>query len=237
MKKTFFLLLLATVLVAPLRAQITDVFAGNDTLELRVGNYQYGFVQWQTAWDTVNWVDIEGAIDTVYRFLPTKNAYYRARATFPNCPEAFSAVCYVQVPPKVDAGPDRNLAVGDGATMFAMLEDGCVGEWEIIEGEDGVLSDLHDPNAWFEGTGSDYKLKWTVTNACGSASDTLSIHYIPTVMNDNILVVDTTDFILSDSTQLLNGEYLIAFSEPVTLNDSMLLVGMRDDSFLRKVVS
>ena len=62
MKKTFFLLLLATVLAAPLKAQITDVFAGNDTLVLRVGNYQYGFVQWQTAWDTANWVDIEGAI-------------------------------------------------------------------------------------------------------------------------------------------------------------------------------
>ena len=220
-----------------LKAQITDVYAGNDTIELRVGNYQYGFVQWQTALDTANWTDIEGAIDTVYRFLPTKNGYYRARATFPNCPEEYSAVCYVLVPPKVDAGPDRNLALGDGATMFALLEDGCVGEWEIIEGEGGVLSDLHSKNAYFEGTEGEYKLKWTVTNACGSASDTLTIKYFHTVMNDNYLVVDTTDFILSDSTQLLNGEYIIAFSEPVTVNDSMLLVGMGEKSFLRKVIS
>lgn len=236
MRKAFLLLLLALVSVS-LKAQITDVFAGNDTIELRVGNYQYGFVQWQTALDTANWTDIEGAIDTVYRFLPTRNGYYRARATFPNCPEEYSAVCYVQVPPVADAGPDRNLTEGFGATMFARLDDGCVGEWEILEGEHGVLSDLHSKNAYFEGTEGEYKLKWTVTNACGSASDTLTIKYYPTVMNENYLVVDTTDFILSDSTQLLNGEYIIAFSEPVTLNDSMLLMGMRDDSFLRRVVS
>ena len=236
MKKIFIFFMLVLI-CGSVKAQITDVYAGNDTLELRVGNYQYGFVQWQTARDTTDWIDIEGAIDTVYRFLPTKNAYYRARATFPSCPEVFSAVCYVQIPPMADAGPDRDLPEGGGATMFALLEEGCVGEWEIIEGENGSLSDLHDPNAYFEGTDSEYKLKWTVTNACGSASDTMTVKYYYTVMNDNYLVVDTTDFILSDSTQLLNGEYIIAFSEEVSVNDSILLCGVGDKPFLRKVVS
>ena len=88
MKKIFIFFMLVLI-CGSVKAQITDVYAGNDTLELRVGNYQYGFVQWQTARDTTDWIDIEGAIDTVYRFLPTKNAYYRARATFPSCPEVF----------------------------------------------------------------------------------------------------------------------------------------------------
>ena len=237
MKKTLFLLLLLTGLSFTVKAQVTDVYAGNDTIELRVGNYQYGFIQWQIAYDTENWRDIEGANESSYRFFPTENAYYRARATFPNCPEGTSSICYVQVPPKADAGPDRTLPEGSGAAMFALLEDGCVGEWEIISGENGTLSDMHSPNAYFEGTDSEYKLKWTVTNAAGSVSDTLCIKYLHTVMSDNYLVVDTTDIILSDSTLLVNGEYIIAFSEPVELNDSMLLIGVGDNSFLRKVVS
>ena len=237
MKKTSLLLFLLVGFSFSLKAQITDVYAGNDTVELRVGNYQYGYVQWQTAQDTVNWTDIEGANETTYRFLPTKNAYYRARAIFPNCPEEFSAICYVQVPPKADAGPDRKISEGRGATMFAMLEDDCVGEWTIIEGENGSLSDMNSPTAYFEGTDSEYKLKWTVTNACGSSCDTVNIKYFHTIMNDNYLVVDTTDIVLSDSTQLLNGTYIVAFSESVDVNDSLLLVGIGEKSFLRKVVS
>ena len=238
MRKMYLMTMVFALFVAgTAKAQITDVYAGNDTIELRVGNYQYGFVQWQISHDTVNWTDIEGATDTIYRFLPTEKAYYRAEASFANCPPEFSRICYVQLPPKADAGPDRKLAEGDGATMFALLEEGCIGEWEIIEGQGGSLSDLHSPNAYFEGTDSEYRLKWTVTNACGSNSDTVCIKYLHTVMNDNFLVVDTTDFILSDSTQLLDGLYIIAFSDSITVTDSTLLVGVGDAPFLRKVKS
>lgn len=238
MKRLFLPLMLFSLLFAnTLKAQVIDVYAGNDTIELRVGNYQYGFVQWQTSKDTENWDNIEGATDTIYRFLPTENAYYRALAFFENCPDVTSKVCYVQVPPKADAGPDRKLSEGSGATMFALMGEGCVGEWEIIEGANGVLDDPSSPNAYFEGTDTEYKLKWTVTNACGSDSDTITISYRHTVLNENYIVVDTTDVVLSDSTQLLNGRYLIAFSEPVTLNDSMLLCGVGENGFLRKIVS
>ena len=231
------LALLSLCFTHALRAQITDVYAGNDTIELRLGNYQYGFIQWQTSQDTVNWENIEGATDPVYRFLPTENAYYRALAFFDNCPDVTSRVCYVQVPPKADAGPDRKLMEDSGATMFASMGDDCVGRWEIIEGANGMLDDPNSPNAYFEGTDREYKLKWTVTNACGSACDTITIRYYHTVLNENYLVVDTTDVLLSDSTQLVNGRYLIAFSEPVSLNDSMLLCGVGEHGFLRKIVS
>ena len=137
---TLLLALLPLFFATTLKAQITDVYAGNDTIELQVGNYQYGFIQWQTSKDMENWENIEGATEAVYRFLPTENAYYRALAFFENCPDVTSRVCYVQVPPKADAGPDRKLMEGDGATMFALLEEGCVGEWEIIEGQGGTLS-------------------------------------------------------------------------------------------------
>ena len=234
---TLLLALLPLFFATTLKAQITDVYAGNDTIELRLGNYQYGFIQWQVSQDTVNWENIEGATDTVYRFLPTENAYYRALAFFENCPDVTSRVCYVQVPPKADAGPDRKLMEGSGATMFATMGEDCVGQWEIIEGMNGTLDDPSSPNAYFEGTDSEYKLKWTVTNACGSDSDTIAISYRHAILNENYIVVDTTDILLSDSTQLVNGEYLIAFSEPVVLNDSMLLCGMGEQGFLRKIVS
>ena len=238
MRRMFLLLaLLSLCYTHALKAQITDVYAGNDTIELRVGNYQYGFIQWQTSQDTIQWENIEGATEPVYRFLPTENAYYRALAFFDNCPDVTSRVCYVQVPPKADAGPDRKLMEGSGATMFAVMGDDCVGRWEIIEGANGMLDDPNSPNAYFEGSDVEYKLKWTVTNACGSASDTITIQYNHTVWNENYIVVDTTDVVFSDSTQLVNGEYLISFSEPVTLNDSMLLCGVGAHGFLRKIIS
>ena len=238
MRRLFLLLaLLSLSFTHSLKAQITDVYAGNDTIELRLNNYQYGFIQWQTSQDTIHWENIEGATDPVYRFLPTENAYYRALAFFENCPDVTSKVCYVQVPPKADAGPDRKLMEGSGATMFAVMGDDCVGRWEIIEGANGMLDDPSSPNTYFEGTDREYKLKWTVTNACGSDSDTITIRYYHTVLNDNYIVVDTTDVLLSDSTQLLNGRYLIAFSEPVALTDSMLLCGVGEHGFLRKIVS
>lgn len=236
-KRTLPLLLLLLFISTVLTAQVVDVYAGNDTIELRLGNYQYGFIQWQTSQDTVHWENIEGATDTVYRFLPKENAYYRALAFFENCPDVTSRVCYVQVPPKADAGPDRKLMEGSGATMLATMGDGCMGRWEVIEGANGMLDDPNSPNSYFEGTDREYKLKWTVTNACGSDSDTITISYRQAILNENYIVVDTTDVLLSDSTQLVNGEYLIAFSEPVVLNDSMLLCGMGEQSFLRKIVS
>ena len=218
-------------------AQVIDLSAGADTVVLRVGNYHYGFVQWQMSYDTIHFEDIEGAMDTVYRFLPTENGYYRAKATFSNCPPVYSPICHVMLPPKADAGPSRVLAEGDGAMLYGLLPEDCIGEWRIIEGSGGRLDNPESPDCYFIGTGPEYKLMWTVTNACGSDSDTITVRYVHTTYNDNFAVVDTTDFILSNDEQLQNGYYIIRFSDPVPhIENSTILIGIGDQGFLRKVI-
>ena len=61
------------------------------------------------------------------------------------------------------------LPTGDYA-LSAQLADGETGTWSVIEGEGGYFSDIHDPESSFRGLPNiDYKLRWTVSNACGSA--------------------------------------------------------------------
>ena len=93
---SFFLL----VSFGKIQAQVVDVCAGNDMVELHLGNYHYCFVQWQVSDDNEFWIDIEGAVDTVYRFFPKYSRYYRAKVRFPSCMEYnyYSQVSYVWLP-------------------------------------------------------------------------------------------------------------------------------------------
>ena len=87
MKRIYTILTLAILLVmgiGKVYAQVVDVCAGNDIVELHLGNYKYGYVQWQVSEDNAEWHNIEGAIDTVYRFLPERARYYRAEVRFPS---------------------------------------------------------------------------------------------------------------------------------------------------------
>ncbi len=222
------------------KAQVVDVCAGNDTVELRLGNYKYGYVQWQVSEDNEVWSDIDGAIDTVYRFLPDRPRYYRAEVRFPACSEYnyHSQVSYVQIPPKAIAGPDLTIPAGMVARMNATHVDGAEGEWNIIEGTGGLLENPNDSRSPFFGEEGEYKLTWTLTNSCGSNTDTVSIKCVRMEYQTDLVIVDETDAILSDSTQRLNGEYIICFNDPVPdIHEGSVLMGYVYPSFLRKVVS
>ena len=243
MKSIYTILALAVLLamgIGKAHAQVVDVCAGNDIVELHLGNYQYGLVQWQVSDDNEFWMDIDGAIDTVYRFMPERPRYYRAEIRFPACMENnyYSQVSYVQMPPKAFAGPDMSIPAGTVARLCASSFKGAEGEWHIIEGENGLIEDASNPKSGFIGGEGEYKLTWTVTNSCGSNTDTVTVRCVRMEYQPNIVYVDETDAILSDSTQIVNGEYVIVFSDPVPdIQIGSVLLGYRKPSFLRKVVS
>ena len=223
-----------------IQAQVIDVCAGNDSVVLRLGNFHYGYVQWQVSDDNETWMDIEGAVDTVYVFLPAQPRYYRAEVKFPSCSEYnyHSQVSYVQVPPKADAGPDLEVPANVPVRMCASMFEGAEGEWSVIEGANGTFDDVNDPNTMFVGGVGEYKLVWTLTNSCGSNSDTVSINCVAMEYNSKILIVDETDVILSDTLQMLNGEYAIVFTDTVpVVTEGTVLLGYREKPFMRKVTS
>lgn len=222
------------------QAQVVDVCAGNDSVVLHLGNFQYGYVQWQVSEDNVTWSNIDGAIDTVYRFLPENPRYYRAEVKFPACTEYnyHSQVSYVQMPPKAYAGPDMDVPANVPVRMCASAFEGAEGEWSVIEGTGGMFDDVNDPRTMFVGSGGEYKLVWTLTNSCGYSSDTLNINCVAMEYSSKILIVDETDVILSDTLQMLNGEYAIVFTDTVpVVTEGTVLLGYLEKPFMRKVIS
>lgn len=236
-------LIFAAILVlmaAGLQAQVAEVCAGDgtDSVTLSLSHYQYGNIQWQYSEDTLTWTDVQGAHDTVFRCLPERECYYRARIEYPNCPADTTQVTHILFTPTADAGFDRVLSEG----FVINLDGNRVNEtarcmWQVIEGDS---ADLEDPTfrcSQFSGPDTLYKLTWTVANACGVSVDTVEIRYVHTVMYDAIAIVDTTDIILSDSAEMASGIYRIIFSNPTpSITDSTILMGIFGGGFLRRVL-
>jgi len=217
--------------------QIIDVCATNDTIVLKTGNYQHGTVEWESSYDGVNWEIIEGEKDTLYRFFPSETKYYRAVAKFSECPPEYSVVSFVQMPPVANAGVSRTVP-DNSLLMMANKIDGAVGSWSILSGYNGSFGETDDPYTEFQGDDSLYTLVWTLTNACGTSSDTIEIQFVENTYIDHLVIVDTTDLLLSDSTQIEQGLYILRFSSPVpNISDSTVLIGLINEGFLRKVDS
>jgi len=220
------------------KAQVINV-CGTDSVTLTVDNYVNGTIEWQESIDTLSWANIPEVSGITYRFLPTQTKYYRAVVKTTDCQPLYSAISLVQLIPIANAGTDRII----GNTSMTLLGNSvpeATGEWTILSGSGGVLDNSTNPKALLTGVNKEkYSLKWTLTNACGQSSDTINVTFDDIISKNNFIVVDNTDAILSDSTQMANGIYKIKFSD-ATINptDSVMLIGMRKDiSFLRKVIT
>lgn len=215
-------------------AQITETCA-TGTIKLKTQNHQYGTLEWQTSQDGTKWDNIHNAHDTTYIFSTTKAAYYRAVNKFPNCEPIISSTTLVQRPPIANAGEDR-LVNDDFLFLAGNSSIGSTGNWSIIEGTGGAILEPTNPNSKFTGTTGNYKLLWTLQNACGTSQDTLNVNFVNNQYHNKIVIIDDTDTILSSSTELANGNYNIQFNTPVPVIDNeTILVGTVGNGFLRKV--
>lgn len=219
-----------------IQAQIVNV-CGTDSVTFEVDNYVNGTIEWQESIDTITWATIPEVSGITYRFLPTQTKYYRAVVKTTDCPPLYSAISLVQLIPIANAGTDRTIG-NTSMTLLGNEVSGATGEWTILSGNGGVLDNPTNPRALLTGINKEtYTLKWTLTNACGQSSDTVAITFDEIIAMANYIVIDNTDSIYSDSTEMANGTYRIKFSDP-TINpaDSAMLIGMRSDiSFLQKV--
>ena len=238
MKKIFTIILIIFSLllsVLSINAQVQHL-CGNDTLILHLNNYQYGAIQWEESEDSVGWKIIDGAIDTVYKFYPDGNKYYRAGITLALCPIIYSEIFKVSMPVAANAGSDIRTSIPT-TMLSANKPNGCSGQWKIINGTCGTLEDSTNNLSKFTGQiGQNYTLVWALTNICGATTDTMTIAMIQNVYRNNIVYVDSTDIILSDSSERAKGNLTIKFSSPVpTVTDSTVLIFLTQDKLLLKV--
>jgi len=238
MKKIFTIILIIFSLllsVLSINAQVQHL-CGNDTLILHLNNYQYGAIQWEVSEDSVGWKIIDGAIDTVYKFYPDGNKYYRAGITLALCPIIYSEIFKVSMPITANTGSDIRTSIST-TMLSANKPKGCSGQWKIINGSGGSIEDSTNNLSKFTGQiGQNYTLVWALTNICGNTTDTMTIAMIQNVYRNNIVFVDSTDIIISDSSERAKGNLTIKFSSPVPIvTDSTVLIFLTQDMLLLKV--
>ena len=158
-------------------AQI-NILCGNDSVLLSAENYYgQGIVEWQESIDTINWATIPETSGETFKFLPTQTKYYRPIIISSTKEPQPLVTTLVQIPPVANAGVDRTVG-GKIMTLLGNQIEGSLGEWIIIKGDSGVVSEPNSPSTQFTGIyNQDYQLVWTVTNSCGQSSDTVEVKF------------------------------------------------------------
>jgi uncharacterized protein (TIGR02145 family) len=93
---------------------------------------------------------------------------------------SFDDVAVSFCPPLVQsiAGADAPEACIPHALAANSPGAGNTGQWSVLSGSGGSFSDINNPASTFSGApGSTYQIVWTISNACGSSSDTLTITF------------------------------------------------------------
>lgn len=94
-------------------------------------------------------------------------------------------ITFHQEPSPADAGLDKgglSMCGLEQTTLEAVLPAVGIGTWTILQGTDGLLSDLNDPASVLFGTnGETYTLLWSVSNGpCSVNTDTLEVEFTET---------------------------------------------------------
>ncbi|MBP6977713.1 MAG: proprotein convertase P-domain-containing protein, partial [Lentimicrobiaceae bacterium] len=84
-------------------------------------------------------------------------------------------------PIKANAGPDQVLVPGTSTTLAGNTPTSGSGQWTIITGSGGTITDPLNPVSTFQGQAcSEYTLRWTITTVCGYTFDNVTIVFAPT---------------------------------------------------------
>ncbi|MBP7849510.1 MAG: hypothetical protein KA053_04480 [Lentimicrobiaceae bacterium] len=84
-------------------------------------------------------------------------------------------------PDQANAGPDKLNIAGTTTSLQANTPVNGSGQWSIISGQGGSFADDTLATSLFTGqAGETYVLVWTISNQCGSTSDTVQIGFAQT---------------------------------------------------------
>ena len=110
----------------------------------------------------------------------SRSAHQRAVAVAVRCIRDAGSVPCSPEPSQANAGPDQ-IVPSTSTVLAASAPIEGTGFWSIFQGNNGQLSDLTSPTSQFSGQSLEgYQLVWTVTNNCGSTSDTVNITFADT---------------------------------------------------------
>ena len=97
-------------------------------------------------------------------------------------------------PTQSNAGPDSLNIPGDSITLMANTPIDGQGLWSIASETGGSYTDSTSPTSVFYGTpGQQYNLVWTISNNCGSSSDTVVIGFASSTFPCGDQLIDSRD--------------------------------------------
>ncbi|MCX6273489.1 MAG: hypothetical protein NTU44_20150, partial [Bacteroidetes bacterium] len=107
-----------------------------------------------------------------------------------------------QSPTQSDAGPNQTVT-GTSTNLAANVPQYGTGSWSIVTGNGGVVAEPGNPLSGFTGlTDSTYLLTWTISNACASSVDSLSITFSAPVFTCGSAFTDTRDGYVYNTVQI-----------------------------------
>lgn len=134
--------------------------------------------------------------------------------------------------PQANAGPDELVACRPHLLTANDPQAGNTGTWTIVSGNNGTIDNIHNPTAQFYGMpGTTYQLKWTISNACGSSTDTVVISPEPLpcialagpdqigIENDSTVLQANTPVVGTGEWRILSGinGYFVNINNPTTV--------------------
>jgi uncharacterized protein (TIGR02145 family) len=229
-----------TVLSVNARCQDEKIkeICGSDVIRISLDNYQFGKIDWQESYDTVNWVTILDQHDTVMVLNTTEEKYIRGRITTSECDQVYSNYAHINQIPAANAGMDRDV-MGDSVCLLGNNVKGASGTWEILNGESVALYNAESAMASVASRGDTLcELTWTLENQCGSTTDTVIVNFIENTYSQKHILIDSTDSLILAESDTLAGIYCYHFADLLgVISDPDVLIGLEKDGFLRKVDS
>ncbi|GAB4290937.1 MAG: hypothetical protein Kow0068_16300 [Marinilabiliales bacterium] len=96
-------------------------------------------------------------------------------------------------PTTANAGPDQTIS-STTTTLQGNTPTSGTGLWTIASGNGGTINDPSNPNSIFTGQiNEQYSLVWTISNNCGSSSDTLVISIVQSTFTCGDTLIDSRD--------------------------------------------
>ena len=215
--------------------------AGPDMLDVQINTVQ---LQAVTPTDgTGQWSSLSGGLftndtDPTTIFSGTPGQSYQLAWTVTNSCGSISdymnvSFACVPEPSQADAGQDIVDVLETYTSLAANQPLAGTGMWSILSGIGGSFSNEYAHNAIFYGTTYEtYELVWTISNNCGSTSDTVTVNFVCQAVSQanagfDEFNIQTNSYTLAASQpQVGVGRWTIVSGENGSISDSTLNTGV-----------
>jgi uncharacterized protein (TIGR02145 family) len=160
--------------------------AGPDQLNLQANSTYLqantpanGSFQWSIFSGTGGWINSPNDPQSLFTGIAGNSYTLRWTVVTSSCGIPYddvniSFLCHPQ-PTQSNAGPDQLNLTTLSTTLQANTPTSGTGQWNIISGTGGVITDINNPTSGFTGVeGQTYDLRWSIT-ACSTSYDDVTI--------------------------------------------------------------